>query len=115
MEIVFVDKRRKGNDQPPSPLPGIERVTSVKIFGVTITNSLSVAEHVHTTISSCVQTLYALRSHGMDETALQIVSTLLSSPSCSMHKVRGGDSLWQQNDIVLMHSFVVVQLSFRST
>jgi len=24
MEIVFVDKRRKGNAQPPPPLPGIE-------------------------------------------------------------------------------------------
>jgi len=28
MEIVFVDKRRKRNAQPPPPLPGIERVTS---------------------------------------------------------------------------------------
>jgi len=41
-EIVFVDKRRKGNVQPPPPLPGIERVTSVKILGVTVTNSMSV-------------------------------------------------------------------------
>jgi hypothetical protein len=77
MEIVFVDKRRKVNPQPPPPpLPGIERVTSVKILGVTITNGLSVAEHVHTTISSCAQTLYALRvlrSHGMDDAALQTV------------------------------------------
>jgi len=40
MEIVFVDKRRKWNAQPPPPLPGIERVTSVKILGVTITNSM---------------------------------------------------------------------------
>jgi len=64
------------NAQPPPPLPGIERVTSVKILGVTITNSLSFAEHVHTTISLCAQTLYALkvlRSHGMDVSALQTV------------------------------------------
>ena len=76
MEIIFVDKRRKVNAQPPPPLPGIERVTSVKILGVTITNSLSVAEHVHATISSCAQTLYALRvlrSHGMNDSALQTV------------------------------------------
>ena len=76
MEIVFVDKRRKVNDQPPPPLPGIELVTAVKILGVTITNSLSVAEHVPASISSCAQTLYALRvlrSHGMDDSALQTV------------------------------------------
>ena len=76
MEIVFIDTRRKVKVHPPPPLPGIERVTSVKILGVTITNSLSVAEHVHTTITSCAQTLYALRvlrSHGMDDTALQTV------------------------------------------
>jgi len=39
IKIVFVDKcRRKGNAQPPlPPLSGIERVTSVKILGVTKT------------------------------------------------------------------------------
>jgi len=57
MKIVFVDKRRNGNAQPPPPLPGIERVTSVKILGITITNSLSVADHVHTTISLRTDTL----------------------------------------------------------
>jgi hypothetical protein len=34
-EIVFVDKRRKISSQPPSALPEIERVTSVKMLGVT--------------------------------------------------------------------------------
>ena len=75
-EIIFVDKRRKEKSQPPPPLHGIERVTTVKILGVTISNSLSVAEHVHTTISSCAQTLYALRvlrSHGMNDSSLQTV------------------------------------------
>jgi len=105
MEIVFVDKHRKWNAQPPPPLPGIERVASVKILGVTITNSLS--EHVHTTISSCAQTLYALRVLRSHE---RLFSALSSSPSYSMHQKRGGVSLRQQNDIVLMHSFVVVHV-----
>ena len=40
-EVVFYNKRPKENAQPPPPLPGMERVTTVKILGVTITNSLS--------------------------------------------------------------------------
>jgi len=48
----------------------------MKVFGVTLTNSLSVAEHVQAVISSCAQTLYALRilrAHGMDDSDLQTV------------------------------------------
>jgi len=40
----------------------------------------------------------------------RLFSALSSSPSCSMHQVRGGDSLRQQSDIVLMHLFVVVHV-----
>ena len=73
-EVVFLDKRRK--TQPPPPIPGIERTTTVKILGVTITNNLSVSEHIRTVIGSCAQTMYALkvlRAHGMDDVALQTV------------------------------------------
>lgn len=75
-EIVFVDSRKKKTAQPPPPLPGIVRVTVLKILGVTFTNSLSVAEHIHAVISSCAQTLYALRvlrAHGMDDVSLQTI------------------------------------------
>jgi hypothetical protein len=75
-EIVFVDKRRQARFEAPPLLPGIARVPIVKILGVTITNSLSVAEHVRAVLNSCAQTLYALRvlrSHGMDDAALQAV------------------------------------------
>jgi hypothetical protein len=77
-EIIFTDKRRHLNlkQQLPSPLPGIKRATSVKILGVTITSSLSVAPHVHAVISSGAQTLFALRvlrGHGMDDSALQTI------------------------------------------
>ena len=53
-------------------MPNISRVTTLKV----LTNSLSVAEHVQTVLSSCAQTLYALRilrAHGMDDTDLQTV------------------------------------------
>ena len=57
-------------------MTNIARVTSIKVLGVTLTNSLSVAEHVQAVISSCVHTLYALRilrDHGMDDSDLQTV------------------------------------------
>jgi len=58
-KIIFVDKRRKVTVQPPLPLTNITRIATMKVLGVTLTNSLSVAEHVQAVISSCAQTLYA--------------------------------------------------------
>ena len=61
---------------PTVPLTSISRVTTLKILGVTFTNSLSVAEHVHAVITSSAQTLYALRvlrAHGMDDVSLQTI------------------------------------------
>jgi len=69
-------------------------MASVKIIGVTITNSLSIAEYVHTTISSCVQTLYMLSEYcvAMEWTTprCRLFSFISSPPSCSMHQVRSG-------------------------
>jgi len=67
-EVVFVDTRRKCQVAAPPPLPGIVRVTSLNILGVTMTNGLSASDHVRGIISDCAQTLYALRvlrAHGM--------------------------------------------------
>jgi len=47
-------------------MPDIQRVTSVSILGVTISNRLSVSEHVQSVISKCAQYMHALkilRSH----------------------------------------------------
>jgi len=78
LNIVFADnkRRRKPEIQPPPPLPNINRVTVIKILGVTFTNSLPVSEHTHRIISSCAQALYALRvlrAHGMDVSSLQTI------------------------------------------
>jgi len=58
------------------PVPGITRVASLKIFGVTVSNHLTFSKHIQHTISSCAQTLYTmkiLRAHGMIDTVLQQV------------------------------------------
>ena len=75
-EIIFVDSRRQKQVQYPPPLADINRVTTLKILGVTVTNHLSVSEHVRDVISSCAQTLYAmrvLRAHGMCSDALHAI------------------------------------------
>jgi len=54
-------------------LPYIQRVTH-KILGVTVTNHLSVSEHVRDAISKCGQTIFALevlRTHDMREESLK--------------------------------------------
>ena len=77
VEIMITDGRKKKclASQPP-PLSDISRTSNIKILGVTISNNLSVSEHITNTISKCSQTLYALtilRAHGLSDTALQSV------------------------------------------
>jgi hypothetical protein len=75
-EIVFTDTRRRRQVQQPPSIDGIARVTSLKILGVTITNGLSASDHVRGVISTCAQTVYALRvlrAHGMCSEAVQAI------------------------------------------
>jgi len=53
VEVIFVDKKRKLTATLPPHISGISRSTSLKILGVTITSSLSVADHIHTIVTSC--------------------------------------------------------------
>jgi len=59
MEVVFYDKRSQmsGKITPQPPLPGIKRVNTVKIFGVTLSDDRCVEDHVHAVISATAQTL----------------------------------------------------------
>ena len=73
---------------PPPVLGGISRVTSVKILGVTITNKLSVSDHVrHVIVSLTLHALRVLRCHGMNDAALKtvyqavVISRLLDAAS----------------------------------
>ena len=75
-EIVFVDAKRKRQVAAYPPLPGLVRVTSRKVIGVTVTNNLSATDHVRGVITNWAQTLYALRvlhAHGICGTSLQII------------------------------------------
>jgi len=61
---------------PPPPLPDITRVSTIKIIGVTVTNKLSVSDHISSVIRSCAQSLHALctlRHLGIDQELLQTV------------------------------------------
>jgi len=76
-EIVFVDTRRRRHVAHPPTLPGIIRVTSLKILGVMMTNGLSASDHIRDVISNSAQTLYAirvLRADGMCDAALQTIN-----------------------------------------
>jgi len=47
VEIVFYARgRHRAEEELPPPLPGIQRVSSIKVLGVTISNNLSMAGHV---------------------------------------------------------------------
>ena len=73
---MFIDKRRKLCFQQPPSLAKISRVDVIKILGVTVTNTLSVHEHVINVIFSCSQSVYALqilRTHGMTAASVHII------------------------------------------
>jgi len=72
-ETVFKDGRRKRLVLSPPPMVDIEHVTTLKILGVTITNTLSTSEHVCEVIKSCAQTQCALRNlciYGLSDSGL---------------------------------------------
>jgi len=75
VEIIFTTKRKRQFTVPPL-LPGITRVTTLKMLGVTISDKLSVSDHIQNIISSCAQSVHAirtLRAHGMSQEAIQTV------------------------------------------
>ena len=59
VEIVFTDSRRKLQICQPPTIPDIQRVTSVSILGVTISNRLSVSEHARPERHKQVRPVYA--------------------------------------------------------
>ena len=74
-EIIFRKPRSRGTTDVPI-IPGIQRVNSLKIIGVTLCSNFSMQDHVSSVISSSAQSLYALRvlrSHGFGDQSLQTV------------------------------------------
>ena len=67
-------RRRRRSVELPQHLAGVKRVTTMKMLGVTVTNTLSVAEHVQAIMRACSPTIHALRvlrCHGLSDAALQ--------------------------------------------
>jgi len=75
-DVVFYDSRQRHKVSPPLPLPDVDRVTTLKVLGVTLNNHISASEHIHNVLSDSAQTLHALRvlrHHGLNEAGLQTV------------------------------------------
>jgi len=78
LEIVFSRKRLLS----PPPNPSVTRTETLKILGITVDNKLTFSEHVKSTVTSCSQSLYALRllrQHGMLETSMTVFRVTLIS------------------------------------
>jgi len=74
--LLTLSRRSKRAFNLPPCLPGIERVTALKILGVTITGKLSMSEHVRDVVRKCAQSLHiirVLRCRRMNDQALQAV------------------------------------------
>jgi hypothetical protein len=68
-EIVFYKSQRHLNSAPhPPSITGIEQVSVIKVLGVTLSADFTMTKHIDTTLTSCAQSLFALktlRAHGM--------------------------------------------------
>ena len=62
----------------PPPIPGIARVTQLKILGVIVDEKLNFQLHINELIKSCAQALFALKTlhhHGLSEKSIQLTFT----------------------------------------
>ena len=76
VEIVFTDNKRKPHLRDLPVVNGMQRLTEIKVLGVTVTSRLSVSGHITNVLQSCARSMYALRvlrSHGLSNPDLQIV------------------------------------------
>jgi len=90
VEIVFVSPRSKRSFFISQPaIPGFTRVDTVKIHGVTFSQTFSVTQHVERLLSDSAQTIFAqftLRHHGVPgsvlHTVFQVIVVAKLSVSC---------------------------------
>lgn len=69
-EIIITASRMRA---PPPPRPDVERVSSLRILGVTVNDKLTATDHVATLLSTSSSLMYAmrmLRAHGTPTTSL---------------------------------------------
>jgi len=83
-EIIFTDRRRKRSIQHPPLLPDIQRVSSIKILGVTVSDSLSVSHLVHKAFRPCEYFGHMAWQPAL-YTCLSTPSSLRNSPTLHHH------------------------------
>ena len=72
---------RRRIELPPDRISNVERVTSMRILGVTLQDNLRTTQHVSELLRGCSRSLYALRilrAHGLSSEALQEVARATS-------------------------------------
>ena len=109
--FVYTNIHNSATNSSP-PLPGINRATIVKILGVTVTNSQSVAPHVHAVVGCGAQTLLPFQCFevtGWTTRNCRPYFGQLPSPDCSTRRAPGGGSPWNPSDSELMRLFAAVQ------
>src|SRR6476469_558567 len=75
-EIVFYSRR--STTQLPPPIPGIARVTQLKILGIIVDEKLNFQLHINELIKSFAQALFVLKTrhhHGLSEESIQLTFT----------------------------------------
>jgi len=102
-EIVFHRPRLPNRTLPPL-LPGIERVFSDKILGVTFTATLSPEQHINNIIAICNQRLYLLsqlKQQNLSEQALDLIfhALIISKITYALPAFAGHISTAERNRI----------------
>ena len=84
VEIVFIASRgRRTFDIPPSVVPIITRLESIKALGVTISRTFSITQQVENLLAACAQTTFALRTLETAWYAHQCTTGHIPSNRCS--------------------------------
>jgi len=108
-EIIFVRPRSKRAVQIPTcSISGFVRIELIKVLGVTISRKFSVAKHVDELLTSCAQSLFALRTlrqHGLPTEALQAVFQAIVVNKLSYASPHGGVSPQRMIECVWRRSF----------
>jgi hypothetical protein len=92
-EMVVTKIRYPASNMPP-PIPGVQRVTSLNILGVTVQHNLQMTEHVTNLVTAGHQNLYALKvlkQHGLHGNELSAVcrATLVAKLAYASQAWRG--------------------------
>ena len=91
--VIRRPRGRAGRDAVPSTTPGLTRVSSMVILGVTMNEALSFEAHVTRICCQARQSLYALRilvAHGLSGPMLYDVVRATTVAQCSMLLRLGG-------------------------